>query len=158
VRRSFVVVLVACLVAALMVMPVEAKKKKRKKRKPPVTFQAEGSFALANPATLENQGITQNEFMASCAIPASQGVDGFVIELPAKVTKVASTVSAIGGDTTGIYDLDMYFYNSSCAPMGAASSAGDDEIGAMPAGTKYVVVAAFWGVDVNFAFKSVELR
>jgi hypothetical protein len=156
-RRSFVVVLVACLAAALMTMPADAKKK-RKKRKPPVTFKAEGSFAVANPATLENQGVTQNEFMAGCAIPASQGVDGFVIELPAKVTKVASKVTAAGGDMTGIYDLDMYFYNSSCAPSGAASSAGDDEIGAMPAGTKYVVVAAFWGVDVDFTFSSVELR
>jgi hypothetical protein len=156
-RRSFVAVLVVCLVAGLMIMPADAKKR-RKKRKPPVTFKAEGSFAVANPATLENQGATQSEFMASCAIPTSQGVDGYVVALPAKVTKVSSTVTATGGDMTGIYDLDMYFYNASCAPIGAASTAGQDETGAMPAGTKYVVVAAFWGVDVNFSFKSVELR
>jgi extracellular elastinolytic metalloproteinase len=156
-RRTFVVVLVACLLGVAMTLPADAAKKKRKK-KPPVTFSADGSLAVANPATLENAGVTQNEFMATCAIPASQGVDGHVIELPAKVKKVSSRVTAAGSDATGIYDLDMYFYNSDCAPTGASSTAGSDELGAMPAGTKYVVVAAFWGVDVDFTFKSVELR
>lgn len=156
-RRSFTIVLVACLLGALLAMPADAAKK-RKKRRPPVTFTTKGSFAFANPATLENAGITQNELMANCGIPASQGLDGYVIELPAKVTKVASKVTAAGGDVTGIYDLDMYFYNDACSPIGAASSAGDDEVGAMPAGTKYVVVAAFWGVGVDFNFKSVQIR
>jgi hypothetical protein len=137
-----------------MALPADAKKRKKK----PVTFSTDGSFAVANPATLENSGVTQNEFMATCAIPASQGLDGYVVELPAKVTKVSSEVTVAGGDATGIYDLDMYFYNADCAPTGAASSAGSDEVGAMPAGTKYVVVAAFWGVGVDFTFKSVQLR
>jgi hypothetical protein len=157
-RRSFSIVLLACVLAGAMALPADAAKKKRKKRKPPVTYTTKGSFAFANPATLEGAGVTQNELMANCAIPASQGLDGYVIELPAKVTKVASQVTASGGDATGIYDLDMYFYNDACAPIGAASSAGDDEVGAMPSGTKYVVVAAFWGVGVDFNFKSVEIR
>lgn len=155
-RRSFIVVLVGCLLGAAMVLPADAAKKKRKKK--PVTYSTEGSFAVANPATLENAGVTQNELMNTCAIPVSQGLDGYVIKLPAKVRKVSSEVTASGGDATGIYDLDMYFYNADCAPTGAASTAGSDEVGAMPAGTKYVVVAAFWGVGVDFTFKSVELR
>ena len=157
-RRQLVIVLVACLLGAALALPAEAKKKKKKKKKPPVTFQTEGSFAAANPATIEGYGVTQNEFVNTCAIPASQGLDGYVIELPKKVTKVTSTVTVSGGDASGIYDLDMYFFDKDCASKGAASTAGEDETGAMPAGTKYVVVSAFWGVDVNFTFESVELR
>lgn len=156
-RRSIVIALVACLLGAFVALPAEAKKKKRKK-KPPVTFKAEGTLAVANPATLEQGGVTQNEFIATCAAPASQGLDGYVIELPAKVGKVTSKVSVTGGDATGIYDLDMYYYDKDCGYKAASSTAGDDEIGAMPSGTKYVVVAAFWGVDVDFEFKSVEMR
>jgi extracellular elastinolytic metalloproteinase len=158
-RRSLPLLVALCLLLGALVGPAEAaKKKKKKKKKPPVTFTTTGSFAAMNPATLEGAGVTQNEFLAACSIPASQGVDGFVIELPAKVSKVTSTVNLTGGDATGIYDLDMYFYDESCASKGAASSAGTDELGAMPSGVKYVVVSAFWGVQVNFNFESVELR
>lgn len=153
-RRSLVLALVACLLGAFVALPAEAAKKKKK----PVTFKTEGSFAVANPATLEQGGVTQNEFTTTCAIPASQGLDGYVIELPAKVGKVTSTVSATGGDTTGIYDLDMYFYDKDCVFKSASSTAGSDEQGAMPSGTKYVVVAAFWGVGVDFQFESIEMR
>ena len=153
-RRSIVLALVACLLGAFVVLPAEAAKKKKK----PVTFKTEGSFAVANPATIEQGGVVQNELTTTCAIPASQGTDGYVITLPAKVSQVISKVSATGGDTTGVYDIDMYFYDKNCVFKSAASTAGDDEVGAMPSGTKYVVVSAFWGVGVDFTFESVEMR
>lgn len=156
-RKAIVLVLTCSLLAGAMIAPAEAKKKK-KKAAAPITFEASGAFALANPLDLNDAGITRNEFQATCGVPASQGVDGFVIELSEEISKVAATASISGTDATGIYDIDMYFYDADCALVGSASTEVANEVGLFAAGTKWVVVTAFFGVELEFDLSATELQ
>lgn len=154
VRRSLMTGLVACLLVGAVVAPAEAGKKKKPK-KAPVTFEESGSLAIGHPATVEAEnGIARAEFLQSCAIPATQGTDGYVIELPPEITAVNSNVNLSGGDAAGLHDLDMYFFDETCSPNGALSTEAVDEFGLMPAGTSYVFVSAWMGVEVTFDFKA----
>lgn len=154
-RRAIALALVLGLLGALSVSPALAKKKKAK---PPITFEAAGTVALGNPGGLNDASLTGNEFTNTCAIPASQGVDGFVVELSEEISKVTSTVLVSGSDATGSYDLDMYFYSAECSPMGSASTEASDEFGAFPAGTKYVLVNAFVGAQIEFKLTATEQK
>lgn len=153
-RRAVVVAVTLGLLAGAAVAPAEAKKKKKK----PVTFSAEGSLILGNPGDLNDAGITRQEFLAQCAVPATQGVDGFVIELDEKISAVTSDVGVSGTDAAGLHDLDMYFYDESCSPTGSFSTEASDEYGVMFPGTKYVLVTAFTGLEVTFKFEAVESK
>jgi hypothetical protein len=156
-RRLIALALVLGLLGALTAAPAGAKKRK-KKSKPPITFEASGSFAVGNPGSINGASITGNEFAETCAIPATQGLDGFVVELSEEISKVTSTASLSGGDATGFYDLDMYYFNADCAPVGAASTAESSETGVFPAGTKYVLVAAFMGAQLEFELTATEMK
>lgn len=156
-RRAIAFALIVGLIGALSVSPAMAKKKK-KAPPPPVTFEASGSFAISNPGGPDGATITGNEFTNTCAIPATQGVDGFVVELSDEISKVTSTVQVSGSDALGIHDLDMYFFSEDCASTGSASTEVADEIGAFPAGTKYVFVSAYFGAQLEFKLTATEMR
>ena len=154
-RRAIVVALIAGLLGGALVAPADAKKKKPK----PVKFSTTGTLAVGHPATVEVEaGVTRSEFLNSCSIPQSQGLDGYVIELPANVSKVNSNVELSGSDAAGILDLDMYFFNETCDATGAISTTALNEVGLMAAGTKYVLVSAFFGADADFTFSSVSTK
>lgn len=156
-RRFLVVALSIGLLGGAVVGPADAKRKK--KPKPPVTFDASGSLSLSNPGDLMAQAsVTRQEFVTNCAIPASQGVDGYVIELPPEVSAITANVRVNATATTGLYDLDLYYFSESCAPMGENSTPEPNEFGEMPVGTKYVLVNAFWGAGMEFRFEAEEKR
>ena len=151
-RRLMVAVLITGLFAGAAISPADAKKKRK-----PVTFEAAGTLAFGNPSDyIAEGGLTRNEFISNCAVPASQGVDGYVIEVPAKLSAVTSNVQLAGSDLTGQHDLDMYFFNASCDSIGEMSSTAADEVGVMPPGTRYVLVSAFFGVEIEFTFNATE--
>lgn len=156
-RKTLIVAVVIGLLAGALVGPAQAKKKKGKK-KAPVTFTADGTLAIGNPGDLNEAGIVRQEFLATCAVPASQGLDGYVIEVSEEISKVTSEAKLSGSDATGMYDLDMYFYDDACASKGSSSTAESDEFGFMPAGTKYVFVSAFMGAEVAFTFEAIETK
>lgn len=154
-RRFFVIALIACLTASAFAAPALAGKKKKK----PVRFSAEGAFEVGNPADyMANAGLVRNELERTCAMPVSQGTDGFVIELPAALQKVDSDASLEGADATGGPDMDMYFYDKECIATGDVATAELAEYGIIPAGTKWVVVSAWIGADVSFTLDAVERR
>ena len=152
-RRAVVVAVTLGLLAGAAVAPAEAKKKKK-----PVTFSAEGSLLLGNPGDLNDAGATRQEFLAQCAVPATQGVDGYVIELDDKISAVNSDVGVTGTDAAGLYDLDMYFFNEECTPTGSFSTEASDEYGVMAPGTKYVLITAFTGLEITFKFEATESK
>lgn len=153
-RRFFALALIACLSAGAFALPASAGKKKK-----PIKFSAEGAFDVGNPADyMANAGLVRNELELTCALPASQGTDGFVIELPAELQKVESDASLEGADATGGPDMDMYFYDESCISTGEVATTDLSEYGIIPAGTKWVVVSAWIGADVSFTLDAVERR
>lgn len=151
-RRPLVAGLAACLLLGAAVAPATAKKKPKKK--PPVTFEESGTVALGHPGDLNEVNATRTAFLESCAVPPTQGTDGYVIALPPEITATNTNITLAGGDLTGLHDLDAYFFDESCAPMGALSSELSDEFGLMPAGTSYVLVTAFMGAEITFSFKA----
>ncbi len=142
---------VAALVLALAVTaasPAIAGKKKAPKpyKSEPVTL------AIGHPVFNGTSGtvisVTGQEFIASCALPKSQGLDAYVFEVPAAYQKIAATVEAKADDpgpTPVPYDLDMYFFDADCNIVGTANAEGTDEFGAMLPGTKYVLLHNYTG-------------
>ena len=156
-RRIIVLVLACCLLSGAMFAPAASAKKKKKA--PPITFEASGAFELSNPGDAEaDASVTKSEFLQACAIPASQGVDAYVVELSDEMSKVTAQVDLLGSDAAGIYDLDMYYYGPDCAPTGSASTAEPEETGVFPVGTKWIVVSAYFGVQLEFALAATEIQ
>ncbi len=154
-RRGIVVALVLGLLVAALVGPAEAGKKKRR----PIVVKKSGAFALSNPTDFEaGAGIVRNEFMETCAIPASQGLDGFVFQLPKNIRTRQAKATLTGSDSTGFYDLDMYFFTKSCESNGEVSTEAVHEQGIMPAGTRFVLISAYFGAELEFNFKAVAKR
>lgn len=124
--------------------------------KPRATFKASGSIAVSVSAAglggvWDDRNITGNEFRNTCSIPASQGVDGYVVELSDAISAVTSTVLVSGSNAEGSgHDLDMYFFDAGCASTGASTHNSTtpqgrndgSERGVFSAGTKYVLVTA----------------
>ena len=149
-RRTILVALILGLLAGALSMPADAKKKK--KVKPYVTS---GSIAIGHPGSAEaGVGVVLTEFTDTCGVPASQGTDGYVVEIPATHMKKPAVVSAAGLSATGGYDIDLFWYNDACAELGRAVDIGTDQIASVPAGTKYVLVTSWEpvGAGVEFTF------
>lgn len=112
-------------------------------------FLAYGTIHASHPLTYEvDTGVTRTDFEDSCDYsPRTQGVDGWVQEVPAKHADGTHTLTA-SGDTAGLdeYDIDLWFYGANCAPVGSSTEVGTDEIAEIPEGTKYVLASA-WIAD-----------
>ncbi len=112
------------------------------------------TIAVANPDDMIN--VTIQEFMKTCAVPATQGFDAAIFEVPAEYQKVAASASAIGSSFV-LRDLDMYFYDASCRLVSAAATGEADEIGwYMLRGTTWIAVLNFKG-DPNVSVH-IELK
>ncbi len=155
-RRTILVAMILGLLAGALSMPADAKKKKLK------PYVETGSIAVGHPANFEaGVGIVRAEFTETCSIPQSQGTDGYVVGIPATHMKKAMPVSAVGSSTTGgAYDLDLFYYSDSCDELGQAADIGTDQVGTMPAGTKYVLVNSWEpaGAGVEFTFTATPKK
>lgn len=154
-RKFLVVGLAAFLVLGLIGAPsVSAKKKKKKKPVPVVkTFTEEGTIRVAGPTGAALKGVTEAEFTIAneCAsMPASQGHDGYVVEIPAEFQTGTGTLQVAGSDATGQYDLDVYFYDAGCTLMEPYLTNGADESGMILPGAKWAVVNLFVGANASF--------
>lgn len=147
-KKLLVLALVLGLVVSI-VGPAGAKKKK-KAPKPYVTEEV--TMELGHPVFNGGSGslvsVTGQEFLNSCAIPSSNGVDGWVFEVPAAYQKIAASAEAVGTGTTDAAmpaDMDMYFFDETCTQVGAANAAGTDEFGAINAGTAFIFLHNYTG-------------
>ena len=151
-HRSLVLMLVVALVAALAAAPATAGKKKKKGPKPFVS--SDGLIAVPHTMLYASSGevnsVTANEFENTCAIPASNGLDAYVWEVPAEYQAIDSNIKTFSaGDA---YDLYAFFYKDDCTlqpySLQASGSTGlvaNAPYGQMPAGTAYVLMANFLG-------------
>lgn len=130
------------------------------KKKPPVLatrtikFEESGSMIVPGPTTRNLFGITEFEFAwvnACASMPASQGLDGWVVELPEDFRNGIASMEVLGADATGAYDLDVYFYDASCTWMRDVSLLGGaDESGPIPPGATWAFVSLFAGANATF--------
>lgn len=140
-KKLIVAGLVVALVAAAL-GPASAGKKGKKKKGPKRWVSEEVDLAMGHPVTLiAGAGLVRTPFEAQCAIPPTQGSDGYVFEVPAEYQKIAATVLSFG--LSGDYDLDLFIYDESCALRGQFDSETADEVGFIGPGAAYILVANY---------------
>lgn len=101
----------------------------------PDRHEATGRIAAFNPTSNRVTGMTETEFNARCAIPASQGFDGYVFALPDRFGRGDGFAMVTGANAFGLYDLDAYFYSANCEELAPpAASPARDETGKVPEG------------------------
>jgi hypothetical protein len=153
----------AFLVLGLLVAfsgPAVAKKKKGPK---PYTSE-EATINVGHPVFYGNSGTllsaTAQEFLNSCAIPQSNGVDAYVYEIPADYAKLSSAaIQAFGSEGSQVaYDLDLFLYDSSCANVGVFNSTSVDESGVITVPTAFVLLYNYTGDPVSVHFELKPLK
>ena len=113
-------------------------------------FAAEGDIVGANPGASLQGGATENEFAGSCsAEPASQGADGYVVELPEGFVGDGMTAT-VTGDSAGPYDLDLVFYDVDCSFIEQSATEAADETAPVAPTTRFIVVNQSLGADTHF--------
>ncbi|MGH8991606.1 MAG: HD-GYP domain-containing protein [Acidimicrobiia bacterium] len=97
-------------------------------------------------------GLTSAEMQAGCGSPVTQGVDAMVFELPPEARVAGAPVRAVGSDLLGLHNLDVAFYSEDCELLGELAGPEPDETGALPSGTRFVVVADRLGIATTIEF------
>jgi subtilisin family serine protease len=111
------------------------------------------SGTIQQPRPIGN-GATDVNFNITCpAMPQSQGVDGYVFEIPAG-TPVGTLVSVTqSGDQTGLADVEAYVYKG-CNYDRVENSATQDLYVTTTAGDQYLSVFVTNGANVGVTFTS----
>jgi hypothetical protein len=140
-KKTAVMLAVAALVAApLGTGALAAKKKKGPKPyvSPEITIQTGHPAAHSQSGTLLT--VTAQEFIRTCALPASNGVDAAVYEVPADYQGLTASIKALGAGAAAPYDLDLYLYDESCAEVAVYNPTNTDEVGILTPDTAFILV------------------
>ena len=152
-KKLFAMLIAATLVLGVLAGPSAFAGKKKKTRT--VTLEESGSMIVPAPSSAVLFGITEGEFVNTCAMPASQGVDAWVVELPEDFRLGTALIEVVGADVTGAHDVDVYFYDSGCSLMNDYSlTGGPNESGSIAPGAAWVVVDLFLGANATFDLKA----
>jgi len=106
-------------------------------------FLARGTIGAAHTANwLAGTGVTRTEFESDCEYtPRTNGVDGWVTQIPAEFAGGLHTLHAKAADEgLGLRDMDIYFYNKDCSVLEAVELGDTDTMGVIPEGTAYAMV------------------
>lgn len=160
-KKLMILGLVLALAAALAAPAAAAKKKGPKPYKSEVIKVLTG-HPVFNSASGTVVGVTPQEFINRCALPATNGVDAAVFEVPKDYQKITSQIEATGvgvTDAASPADIDIYLFDSSCAPNGIFNSPGTSESGVLASGTAFILLHNYTGgpTDVQFTLKPVKL-
>lgn len=146
-RKVIVSSVIAVLVAGLAVAPAGATKKK--KAPPRVIFEASGEFVAGHPIDgysdlfpASRSGVTANEFVLTCAIPESQGFDGYVVALPEGISVAGARVRLETEELATLEGVYVGFYDANCEQTGYRSPDAAE--------TKYILVTGWVGAKVTF--------
>ena len=147
--KKTAVLLMTLILAASLAGTASAGKKKSKGPKPykseEVTIQFGHTVSYGNSGTLV--GVTPQEFINSCAIPASNGLDAYVWEVPDDYKNVDALITAFGAGGTAGYDLDIFLFDDACGVTLASQSTSVDETTVMTKGTAYILIHNFGAAD-----------
>lgn len=139
--------LVSLVAASLIVAPAGAGALAKGKKKGPKPYvSSDVTIQTGHPAAHSQSGtlvtVTAQEFIRTCAIPATNGVDAAVFEVPADYKGLASaTINAVGaGAGPAGYDLDLYLFDESCTEVAVYNPTNTDEFGLLTADTAYILV------------------
>jgi hypothetical protein len=89
-----------------------------------------------------NGGVTESDFRTRCAVPPSQGVDGWAFELPESVAARPETMFRLRGrDLLGRPALEVAFYSGRCEVLGRQAGPAPDQRGQLPPGTRFIVAS-----------------
>lgn len=129
--------------AALAVLAAPSSALAGKKPKPYTSDKVtiEVGHPVFNSTSGSIAALTAQEFMARCAIPATNGFDAYVFEVPKTYQKIDSVFEVKG--VPGLpynYDIDVYTFDSSCTITSAQNSPGTDQAGFVTKGTKFLLV------------------
>ena len=157
-KKLLILGLVLSLAAALAGPATAAKKKKGPKPYSSETVTVEFGHPLFNGYSGSLVGVTPQEFLNTCAIPGSNGLDAYVFEVPADYQKIQSSIEASGvGTTDGALpaDIDIYLFDEACAFHGVFNNPGTDESGVLAAGTSFILLHNYTGgpTDLQFTLK-----
>lgn len=158
-KKLLILGLVLALAAALA-GPAAAGKKKKKGPKPfkSETISVQLGHPVLNGYSGTVLGVTPQEFIQTCALPSTNGLDAAVYEVPADYTKIQSAIEATGTgvtDAAAPADIDIYLFDESCTQIGAFNAPGTSESGVLTAGTAFVLLHNYTGgpTDVQFTLK-----
>lgn len=130
-------------VLALLALPGAAS---AGKKKGPAPYKSETvTVATGHPVLHSASGtllsVTAQEFMNSCAIPASNGLDAYVFEVPAEYQKINAYLSATATSPSPAgYDVDAYLFDADCQLTQPVNAAGTDQEGSILKGTAYILI------------------
>lgn len=140
-------VLVSLVAASLIAAPAGAGAFAKGKKKGPKPYvSADITIQTGHPAAHSQSGtlvtVTAQEFIRTCAIPATNGVDAAVFEVPAEYKGLAmASIKAVGSAAGPAgYDLDLYLFDESCTEVAAYNPTNTDEIGILTADTAFILV------------------
>ena len=145
--KKILALLLTLIVAASLASPASAGK--RKKAKGPKPYKSEEVSIEVGHSSLyattgEVLGVTAQEFINTCAIPNTNGVDAYVWEVPEAYKKVDALVTAIGSGGSAGYDLDILLFDETCEITTASQNTTVDETTVMAKGaTTYILVYNF---------------
>lgn len=154
-KKLLVLALVAALLAAFAAPSVAKKKKKGPKPYTSETVTVQLGHTVLNSQSQTLVGVTPQEFLNSCAIPSSNGVDAWVFEVPAEYQKITSLIEAEGvGVTDGAVaaDMDIYLFDAACEQIGTFNTVGTSESGALSAGTAFILLHNYAGGPTDMSF------
>ena len=141
-KKTLVMLVAATLIAAPASTGAFAK---GKKKGPKPYVSEEITIQTGHPAAHSQSGtlvtVTAQEFIRTCAVPASNGVDAAVYEVPADYKGLTASIKAVGsGAGPAGYDLDLYLFDESCTEVAFYNPTNTDEVGFLTPETAFILV------------------
>ena len=154
-------ILIAAVAASLVAVPVGGGALAKGKKKGPKPYvSSKITVQVGHPAAHSQSGTlllaTAQEFIRRCAIPASNGLDAAVWEVPAEYKGLEAPMKAVPSPTVAVPpDVDIYLFDESCTEVAYynAVTEGSPEGGYLTKDTAFVLVHNYTGDPVTTHFE-----